>query len=213
MGRVRPRFSVSSWLRAVGSAPKAQSPHLPPRGRTTFGRSCTVSRSSIPIAGWRTRRAPRRGPGSKPRTATRMGCSMARPWRGAIRDRLNALSRYDVQGLPLARGGRYFLQKRRVQDDLAILYVRQGRRLPRRGPARPSPAEPRPHHRREPGGRLRRRASAGLRGAARRRRRDRAPGARREDAPGPARRPAPSPVSGRLPQGRRQRLLLRAPEP
>jgi prolyl oligopeptidase len=48
------------------------------------------------------------------------------PWRGAIRDRLSALSRYDVQGLPLARGGRYFFRKRRVQDDLAILYARQG---------------------------------------------------------------------------------------
>ena len=60
MGRVRPRFSVSCWLRAVASAPKAQSPHRPPRGRTTFGRSCTAWRSSIPIAGWRTRRAPRR---------------------------------------------------------------------------------------------------------------------------------------------------------
>src|SRR5262245_16191490 len=49
------------------------------------------------------------------------------PGRGAIRDRLSALSRYDMQGLPLARGGRYFLRKRRVQDDLAILYVRLGR--------------------------------------------------------------------------------------
>ena len=46
--------------------------------------------------------------------------------RAAIKDRLNALSRFDVQGLPIARGGRYFLLKRRVQDDLAILYVRQG---------------------------------------------------------------------------------------
>ena len=52
------------------------------------------------------------------------------PWRGAIRDRLSALSRYDVQGPPLARAGRYFLRKRRVQDDLAILYSRQGRSFP-----------------------------------------------------------------------------------
>jgi prolyl oligopeptidase len=52
------------------------------------------------------------------------------PWRGAIRDRLNALSRHDVQGTPLTRGGRYFLRKRRVQDDLWILYLRQGRDAP-----------------------------------------------------------------------------------
>ena len=64
------------------------------------------------------------------------------PGRGAIRDRLNALSRYDVQGLPLARGGRYFLRKRRVQDDLAILYVRQGRSSPDEVLLDPHPLSP-----------------------------------------------------------------------
>ena len=64
------------------------------------------------------------------------------PGRGAIRDRLNALSRYDVQGLPLARGGRYFLLKRRVQDDLAILYVRQGRSSPDEVLLDPHPLSP-----------------------------------------------------------------------
>jgi prolyl oligopeptidase PreP (S9A serine peptidase family) len=64
------------------------------------------------------------------------------PWRGAIRDRLNALSRYDVQGLPLARGERYFLLKRRVQDDLAILYARLGRRSPDEVLLDPHPLSP-----------------------------------------------------------------------
>jgi len=48
------------------------------------------------------------------------------PGRGAIRERLAALARYDVQWTPIARGRRYFVLKRRVQDDLAILHVREG---------------------------------------------------------------------------------------
>src|SRR5262249_17836057 len=59
-----------------------------------------------------------------------LGMLEAAPGRGAIRDRLTALSRYDVQERPLTAGGRYFLRKRRVQDDLAILYVREGRSSP-----------------------------------------------------------------------------------
>jgi prolyl oligopeptidase len=49
-----------------------------------------------------------------------------RPGREAIRERLTALSRYDVQSVPQRRGERYFIQKRRVADDLSILYVREG---------------------------------------------------------------------------------------
>jgi prolyl oligopeptidase len=45
----------------------------------------------------------------------------------AIPDRLGALTRYDSQSVPQPRGGRYFLSKRRTTDDLAILYVRDGR--------------------------------------------------------------------------------------
>jgi prolyl oligopeptidase len=49
-----------------------------------------------------------------------------RPGREALRDRLTALSRYDVQSVPMRRGGRYFIEKRRVADDLPIVYVRDG---------------------------------------------------------------------------------------
>jgi prolyl oligopeptidase len=49
-----------------------------------------------------------------------------RPGREAIRERLAALSRYDLQSIPQPRGGRYFIEKRRVSDDLPILYVRAG---------------------------------------------------------------------------------------
>jgi prolyl oligopeptidase len=49
-----------------------------------------------------------------------------RPGQDAIRARLTALSRYDVRTVPLRRGGRYFLQQRRVADDLSIHYVRAG---------------------------------------------------------------------------------------
>src|SRR5919198_2235006 len=49
------------------------------------------------------------------------------PGREAIRQRLTALSRYDVQSTPQRRQNRYFLHKRRATDDLAILYVREGR--------------------------------------------------------------------------------------
>jgi prolyl oligopeptidase len=50
-----------------------------------------------------------------------------RPGRDAIRARLAALSRYDVQSAPQRRGGRYFVEKRRTSDDLSILYVREAR--------------------------------------------------------------------------------------
>ncbi len=50
----------------------------------------------------------------------------ARPDREAIRQRLTALSRYDVQTAPQRRGARTFISKRRAADDLSILYVREG---------------------------------------------------------------------------------------
>ena len=46
--------------------------------------------------------------------------------REAIRQRLTALSRYDVQSAPLRRGNRYFISRRRATDDLYIHYVREG---------------------------------------------------------------------------------------
>jgi prolyl oligopeptidase len=51
----------------------------------------------------------------------------ARPGIGAIRERLTALGRYDVQSAPTARGRLYFIEKRRASDDLPILFVRDGR--------------------------------------------------------------------------------------
>jgi len=49
-----------------------------------------------------------------------------RPGRASIRDRLTALSRYDVQTAPTVRGRFYFVERRRATDDLSILYVREG---------------------------------------------------------------------------------------
>jgi len=48
------------------------------------------------------------------------------PMRETIRQRLTALSRYDVQSAPLRRGDRYFVSRRRATDDLYIHYVREG---------------------------------------------------------------------------------------
>jgi prolyl oligopeptidase len=49
-----------------------------------------------------------------------------RPGHEAIRSRLTALNRYDVMSVPQRRGERYFIQKRRLADDLSILYARTG---------------------------------------------------------------------------------------
>ncbi|HUK89934.1 MAG TPA: prolyl oligopeptidase family serine peptidase [Blastocatellia bacterium] len=50
----------------------------------------------------------------------------ALPSRALIQRRLGELMRVDSVGAPRERGGRYFLFKKRAQDDLAILYVRNG---------------------------------------------------------------------------------------
>src|SRR5215831_1146418 len=47
------------------------------------------------------------------------------PSRPAIQKRLTELLRVDSMGLPYERGGRYFLFKKRAEDDLWILYVRK----------------------------------------------------------------------------------------
>jgi prolyl oligopeptidase len=46
--------------------------------------------------------------------------------RGAIHDRLTALTRQDAQWAPTERAGRYFILKRGAEDDLPVLYVRDG---------------------------------------------------------------------------------------
>lgn len=50
------------------------------------------------------------------------------PGRARILDRLTALSRVDAQSVPSEHGGRYFVGRRRAQDELTILYVRTGLR-------------------------------------------------------------------------------------
>jgi prolyl oligopeptidase len=48
------------------------------------------------------------------------------PSRPLIQKRLSELLRVDSVSTPLEYGGRYFLYKKRAEDDLSILYVRQG---------------------------------------------------------------------------------------
>jgi len=48
------------------------------------------------------------------------------PGRDAIRQRLTALMNVDVIGVPREEGGRYFFSRRKVGQDLPVLYVRQG---------------------------------------------------------------------------------------
>ena len=48
------------------------------------------------------------------------------PSRPLIQKRLSELLRVDTVTMPFEQGGRYFLSKKRAEDDLFILYVRQG---------------------------------------------------------------------------------------
>ena len=48
------------------------------------------------------------------------------PSRPLIQKRLSELLRVDTVSTPFEQGGRYFLYKKRAEDDLSILYVRQG---------------------------------------------------------------------------------------
>jgi prolyl oligopeptidase len=50
----------------------------------------------------------------------------ALPSRPLIQKRLSELLRVDSVSTPFEQGGRYFLFKKRAEDDLSILYVRQG---------------------------------------------------------------------------------------
>ena len=54
--------------------------------------------------------------------------SQLAPWPGrdALRQRLAALLKIDVYGVPTARNGRYFFTKRRADQDLFVLYLRRG---------------------------------------------------------------------------------------
>src|SRR5687767_6075254 len=48
------------------------------------------------------------------------------PSRPLIQKRLSELMRIDTVSAPFEQGGRYFLFKKRAEDDLSILYVRKG---------------------------------------------------------------------------------------
>ncbi len=48
------------------------------------------------------------------------------PGRDEIRDRLTALMNVDVIGVPREEAGRYFFSRRKVGQDLPVIYVRQG---------------------------------------------------------------------------------------
>ena len=48
------------------------------------------------------------------------------PGREALRQRLTALLKIDVFGVPTARDGRYFFTRRRADQDLPVLYLRRG---------------------------------------------------------------------------------------
>src|SRR5713226_9569523 len=48
------------------------------------------------------------------------------PFRGLIRERLTQLLKIDTISAPVARGGRYFLYKRRADQNQAAIYVRNG---------------------------------------------------------------------------------------
>ncbi|MGH9805543.1 MAG: prolyl oligopeptidase family serine peptidase, partial [Candidatus Acidiferrales bacterium] len=54
--------------------------------------------------------------------------SQLAPWPGreALRQRLTALLKIDLFGVPVARNGRYFFTKRRADQDLPVLYLRRG---------------------------------------------------------------------------------------
>lgn len=48
------------------------------------------------------------------------------PGREALKQRLAELLKVDSQGIPFEAGGRYFFSKRSAEQDLAVLYVREG---------------------------------------------------------------------------------------
>src|SRR5262249_19727464 len=62
--------------------------------------------------------------------------------RSRILARLTALSRVDTMSGPFARGGRYFTARRRTNDELTILYVRDGLRGEDRVLVDPHPLSP-----------------------------------------------------------------------
>jgi prolyl oligopeptidase len=48
------------------------------------------------------------------------------PGREQLKQRLTELIRLDVVGIPIERGGRYFFTKRLAEQDLSVLYMREG---------------------------------------------------------------------------------------
>jgi len=48
------------------------------------------------------------------------------PWRDALRERVSRLLKTDSISFPQARGDRYFFTKRKADQDLSVIYVREG---------------------------------------------------------------------------------------
>ena len=70
--------------------------------------------------------APRRGPGSTTQNAYTDTVLNALPGREELRALAASVLERDAIGLPNERGGRYFYSKRRADQNLAVLYVRDG---------------------------------------------------------------------------------------
>ena len=64
------------------------------------------------------------------------------PGRSAIRRRAEALMNVDVIGVPREEGGRYFFSRRKVGQDLPVIYVREGLDGPDRVLLDPHPMSP-----------------------------------------------------------------------
>jgi len=49
------------------------------------------------------------------------------PWRERLRDHITRLTKIDTIGFPRAREGRYFFTKRKADQELSVIYLREGR--------------------------------------------------------------------------------------
>ena len=103
----------------------------------------------------------------------------ALPGREELRAVAASVLERDATGLPNERGGRYFYSKRRADQDLAVIYVREGLDGDDRVLIDPHPMSPGPHDQRGAPRHVRRRHAGGLRRPRRGRGRGIDPGARR----------------------------------
>ena len=131
------------------------------------------------------------------------------PDRERLREVAAGVLERDVIGLPNERGGRYFYSKRRADQDLAVVYVRDGLHGADRVLIDPHPTEPGPHDERGAARHFRRRPDRRVRRARRRRRRGLHPAPRRGHGRGSSRRPPAGALRAGGAGAGRPRLLLR----